>query len=173
MAIQPVLEYPHSGLRQKTIAVHAHQLHEPMVQSVINDLRDTLYAFPGTIGLAAPQIDAPWRIIMIDMSAKTTRDAGYILINPEIVEVSRKKMVREGCLSLPEYLANVKRYTRLTVRYLTPEGETVEKPVRDLEAVAIQHEIDHLDGVLMIDQVHSLKTDLIRRATALMSVDGP
>ena len=99
----------------------------------------------------------------MDVSAATTKTDLKVMINPVIVQQSRNKVVREGCLSFPDYLANVKRATKLTVEAYDPYGELQTYEVKHLEAVCVQHELDHLDGVLMIDRINSLKTDLIRR----------
>lgn len=163
MAIKTIYKYPHINLRQQCIPVTDPLSDE--IQTLITNLVDTMYNEPGAVGLSAPQIGSDKRVVVIDMAAKTTKDQLKVMINPEIVTVSRKKMVREGCLSFPEYLVNIKRGTKATVKYLDKKGQPQEISVRDLESVAVQHEIDHLDGILMIDQVHSLKTDIIRRAT--------
>ncbi|MBK8190051.1 MAG: peptide deformylase [Vampirovibrionales bacterium] len=160
MAIVKVYQYPHASLREPCHAVNALG---GAVETVVRDLVDTMYAFGGAVGLSAPQIGSRLRVIAMDVAAKSTRDQLRVMINPVIEVSSRNKLVREGCLSFPEYLANVKRATRLTVRYLDADGAEVTHEARDLEAIAIQHEIDHLDGVLMIDRVNSLKTDLLRR----------
>ncbi|MGJ8508472.1 peptide deformylase, partial [Glaesserella parasuis] len=91
------------------------------------------------------------------------RSAYKVLINPVVVESSRKKTMREGCLSFPDYLANIKRATKLTFTAFDREQALQTYTVYGLEAIAVQHEIDHLDGVLMIDRISSLKTDWIRR----------
>lgn len=164
MAILDVLKYPHVQLRQECKPVGTIT---DEIRGMCQDLVDTMYDHDGAVGLSAPQVGYPLRIVAIDVTAKTTRDQLRVLINPTIVKQSRNKLVREGCLSFPSYLANVKRSTRITCEYLTPEGDTKEWTAESqLEAIAIQHEIDHLDGVLMIDRVNSLKTDLIRRVTA-------
>lgn len=165
MAVVKIYKYPHVNLREEC---------KPVgditgdVLARIEDLVDTMYDCPGAVGLSAPQIGWGYRVVVIDVAAKeraNNPEASQlrIMINPEIVVASRNKLVREGCLSFPEYLANIKRATKLTCRYTTPQGTTEEFEAKQLEAVAVQHEIDHLDGVLMIDRVNSLKTDLIRR----------
>lgn len=160
MAIVKVYQYPHASLRESCTDVLAF---DAALDQVVANLVDTMYAFSGAVGLSAPQIGSRLRVMVIDVAAKTTRDQRRVMINPVIVLASRNKLVREGCLSFPDYLANIKRATRLTVRYHDEHGEPVEYQARDLEAIAVQHELDHLDGVLMIDRVNSLKTDLLRR----------
>lgn len=160
MAIRDILRYPHPTLRQPSREVAEV---DDAARRVAADLVDTLYANAGAVGLAAPQIGVSLRIIAVDVSASGARDALRVLINPVVVEASRKKLGREGCLSFPTYLANIRRPTRVTVEALGLQGETQRIAARGLEAIALQHEIDHLDGVLLLDRISSLKTDLIRR----------
>jgi peptide deformylase len=135
------------------------------LQKLIDDMTETMYASYGAVGLAASQVGETIRVIVIDTTSKTTRENYKVLINPVILEASRKKVMREGCLSFPEYLANIKRATKVTFSAYDREGALQTYTVYGLEAIAIQHEIDHLDGVLMIDRINSLKTDWIRRQT--------
>lgn len=160
MAILKILKYPHPILREQCEAVSAWDL---SLDKTVSDMIETMYASPGAVGLAACQVGVTQRIIVMDVNAKTDRDALKVLINPEIVEQSRNKVMREGCLSFPEYLANIKRATKLTFTAFDREGALQTYTVHGLEAVAVQHEIDHLNGVLMIDRITSLKTDWIRR----------
>jgi peptide deformylase len=160
MAILKVYKYPHETLRQKSEPVSAVDTN---IQQLVADMIETMYSFPGSVGLSAPQVGQHVRVAIIDVAAKTSRDRLKVLVNPVIVHTAKNKLVREGCLSFPDYLVNVKRALKLTLHCLDEYGQPQEYEVRDLEAVAVQHEIDHLDGVLMIDRVQSLKTDLIRR----------
>ncbi len=164
MAIVKIYKYPHIILREQCQPVASV---DESTRRLIDDMMETMYGCNGAVGLAAPQVGQPVRMVLIDVTAKTKQDQLRVMINPEIVKQSRNKLVREGCLSFPDYLANVKRGTRVTVRYMNEHGKTIEADVRDLEAIAVQHEIDHLDGILMIDRVNSLKTDLIRRYSVL------
>ncbi|NUN15335.1 MAG: peptide deformylase [Myxococcales bacterium] len=136
------------------------------LETLAQDLVDSLYAHKGAIGLAAPQIGVSLRVMVIDMTANTTRDRPRVLVNPVIVAQSRQKSVREGCLSFPDYLANVRRCLRVHFVARDPFGNVVEDHVEGLEAVCVQHELDHLDGVLMIDRVNSLNSDWIRRTNS-------
>lgn len=160
MAILKVYKYPHEYLREPSEAVAAV---DEDLRRFVDDMKETMYSFPGAVGLAAPQVGKHVRVVLVDIAAKTSRDRLKVLINPVIVHTAKNKLVREGCLSFPDYLVNVKRALKVTVQCLDENGREREYQVRDLEAVAIQHELDHLDGVLMIDRVQSLKTDLIRR----------
>ena len=169
MAILKVLKYPHPILREQCEPVHAW---DNNLQRLIDDMTETMYAAPGAVGLAASQIGETVRVVILDVTCKTTRDEYKVLINPTIVEASRKKQMREGCLSFPEYLASIKRATKLTFTAFDREGELKTYTVQGLEAIAVQHEIDHLDGVLMIDRIDSLKTDWIRRQPKGESVEA-
>jgi peptide deformylase len=160
MAVLKVYKYPHSVLRQPCLPVDAF---DDSLRQLVADMTDTMYSFGGAVGLAAPQIGITQRVLVIDLNAKTTRDRRMVLVNPLILKASRNKLVREGCLSFPEYLANVKRATRVTVQAYDAHGTQQILDVEGLEAIAVQHELDHLDGVLMIDRISSLKTDWIRR----------
>jgi peptide deformylase len=160
MTVRRVLKYPHPVLRETCEPVAAW---DSSLQALVDDMTDTLYDSPGAVGLAACQIGETARVIILDMTSKTTREAYKVLINPVIVEASRKKSMREGCLSFPDYLATVKRATKVTFTAFDRDGAPQIYTVQGLEAIAVQHEIDHLDGVLMIDRINSLKTDWIRR----------
>jgi peptide deformylase len=160
MAILKVLKYPHPILREQCEPVQAW---DNTLQRLIDDMSATMYNSLGAVGLAASQVGETVRVVVLDVTCKTTRDAYKVLVNPTIVEASRKKQMREGCLSFPEYLASVKRATKLTFTAFDRDGELKTYTVQGLEAIAVQHEIDHLDGVLMIDRISSLKTDWIRR----------
>lgn len=160
MSILKVLKYPHPILREVCEPVTTW---DSGLQKLIDNMTETMYAAPGAVGLAANQIGETARLIILDVTSKTTREAYKVLINPTIVEASRNKTMREGCLSFPEYLANIKRATKVTFTAFDRDGQLQTYTVQGLEAIAIQHEIDHLDGVLMIDRINSLKTDWIRR----------
>jgi peptide deformylase len=167
MAILKVYKYPHPVLRTVCTPVEAVT---PDIQQLIEDMVETLYTMGGAIGLAANQVGNTHRIFVMDMTANTTKDQLQVFVNPVIVQSSRNKTMREGCLSFPEYLANVKRAQRLTVEALNAQGILFQHEAKHLEAVCVQHEIDHLDGVLMIDRIESLKTDWVRRQPASCQV---
>lgn len=163
MSILSIHRYPSPILRQTCRQV---TVWDDPVQRLIEDMVETMYAFDGSVGLAAPQVGHALRLFVMDVTARTTRDRLLVLANPVITQQSRNKMAREGCLSFPNYLAQVRRATRLTVEAANRHGEVAAHRLEKLEAIAVQHEIDHLDGVLMIDRVASLKTNLIRRHAA-------
>ena len=133
---------------------------------IIQDLLDTLASSPG-VALAAPQIGEPYRIIVCDVSRKTKEknNGRVILINPTIQRREGNKILREGCLSVPDYTGNVTRAEKVWVEGLDPRGLPVNLISEGFEALAFQHEIDHLDGILFLDRITSLSTDLFRRKT--------
>lgn len=159
MAVRDVVLFPAPVLKQVSVPVDDFG---DGLQALVSDLRDTLARCPG-VGLAAPQIGVSLRVVLVDVSARFADKAPMVLVNPVIVEQSRWRVVREGCLSVPEFLASVRRADRVRVTARTPGGESLDFVSTGLEAVALQHEIDHLDGILFLDRVASLKTDVFRR----------
>ncbi len=128
---------------------------------------DTMYASPG-VGLAAPQIGVLQRVSVIDVSRIKRKDNNQnhgliILINPRFVATAGTQTPREGCLSVPDLLANVHRYADVTVETDTREGGKKTVKTHGFEALALQHELDHLDGKLFLDRVVNIKTDIFRR----------
>ena len=171
MTVLPILKYPHPFLRERIEDFEFPEDSSPealtRLQATLTDLWETLYNCPGAIGLAATQVALPMRLFILDLTAKAAPKSSdsqqKVIINPVILQQSKQKMVREGCLSFPDYLANIKRSLKLTLAYRNEHGQLVEEEFRDLGAIAVQHEIDHLNGVLIIDQVACLKSDWIRR----------
>lgn len=165
MAIRPIRKFPDPLLQQKSAPV------ERVTQeasAVIDDLLDTMRASPGGVGISAPQIGVLQRIVAVDVSASKRGSQGenhglLVLINPEILAKGGRQVVREGCMSIPDYTANIVRAQWVLVDALDVEGKQVILESTGFEAVAIQHEVDHLDGILFLDRVASLKTDLFRR----------
>ncbi len=162
MAIRPIRLYPDSILKTPC---HPAVLGSPTTTAIIADLLDTLQASPG-VALAAPQIGHPVRIIAIDVSRKKGEQGHglVVLVNPRILHQDQKRIVREGCLSLPDYTGNVLRYGHTVVEGTTPEGQLRTLITTGFEALAVQHEQDHLAGLLFLDRIQSLSTDLFRRA---------
>jgi peptide deformylase len=139
-----------------------------LIERVARDLLDTMRANAGCVGLAAPQLDELVRMIVVDVTAhrKTTSSHGLmILINPVLVSSSGAEVAREGCLSIPQLTANVRRATEIVLRAGTPAGEALEIATEGFEARCLLHELDHLDGILFLDRVDSLTTDVFRRKT--------
>jgi len=120
-----------------------------------------------SVGVAAPQIGIPKRVIVVDVSgSKMGKDNNHgllTMINPEIIRKEGSKVMREGCMSVPDYTGNVTRAEAIVVQFLDRDGRERVINSSGFEAVAIQHELDHLDGMLFLDRVSSLKTDIFRR----------
>lgn len=132
-------------------------------ERVVEDLSDTLYVQPGGIGIAAPQIGYSVRVVLVDASKKDPTKKKIILINPEIVSVEGEKVGREGCMSIPDFTANIKRAIRIWVLAKNAQFEDYEFTSDGIEAICIQHEVDHLNGLLFFDRVNSLTRDVFRR----------
>jgi peptide deformylase len=161
VAVRPILLYPDPILKQRTAPV---SLSDRAVAGVIQDMLDSLAASPG-VALAAPQIGYALSLIVVDVSRKKG-ELGHgllVLLNPRILHSDSARIVREGCLSVPDFTGNVKRYDHAMVEATTPEGQRTVLSVSGFEALAFQHEIDHLEGVLFLDRIESLSSDLFRR----------
>ena len=158
MAIRPLVILPDSRLRLVSEPVGAIT---DEIRSLARDMLDTMYDAPG-VGLAAIQIGVPRRMVTMDVSKDENERQPLVLINPEILWASEEKRVyEEGCLSIPEYYEEVERPDRVRFRYTTLDGETVEQDADGLMATCVQHEIDHLNGVLFIDHLSKLKRDRV------------
>lgn len=164
MPAQPILCYPHPVLKKVS---HAVTVIDDDIRRLIDDLLDTMGAGPGSVGVAAPQIGVTLRVCVVDVSAsrhgKDNNHGLLVMVNPEIVHWEGGAIMREGCMSVPDYTGDVERATAITVRFLDGEGTEREIEASGFEAVAIQHEMDHLDGILFLDRIVSLKTGLFRR----------
>lgn len=161
--IRPVVRLPDRVLKKR-----AEELGGRMDQTLIDDLIETMRASPACVGLAAPQIGVSERAIVVDVSehSKTTVCHGLIaLIDPVVVDASGKDVGREGCMSVPDLTANVSRSKQIVVSGTLPDGSNTVIVTEGFEARALQHEIDHLDGLLILDRVSSLATDVFRRRT--------
>ena len=154
-----ILEYPDERLR--TIAKPVVSVDETIKQQV-RDMFETMYEAPG-IGLAATQVNFHQRIIVIDVSEQCNEP--ICLINPEIIEKSGEIQWEEGCLSVPDYYENVIRANDIKVQALNQNGETFELEASEMLSVCIQHEIDHLDGILFIDHLSKLKQKRLKKKT--------
>jgi peptide deformylase len=164
MPNQPILRYPHPVL--KKVCNRVEKIDDPIL-NLITDLLDTMHAGPGSVGVAAPQIGVTLRVCVVDVSAsRHGRDNNHgklCMINPEIIAQNGVAVMREGCMSVPDYTGDVERATEITVRFCEPDGTERELETSGFEAVAIQHEMDHLDGILFLDRIMSIKTGLFRR----------
>ena len=168
MAIRNLLHYPDPPLRQK--AAHVNTV-EPRIQKLIDDMAETMYAAPG-VGLAANQIGEPYRIFIIDIAAEDEPSNLIIFVNPEILSKDGEEVGPEGCLSFPGVNEDIKRAARVRVRALDRDGKPFELAADGLLAVAIQHEMDHLDGLLMIDRMGMLKKRIVHRKMQKRAVEA-
>lgn len=157
--ILKILTYPNPLLKKKSVPVT--QV-DRAIQELINNMFETMYAAPG-VGLAAPQIGILQRILVVDvgrLEGETHHPDPKVLINPTITTREGKITWEEGCLSLPQLIVPVERSKKIVVEGLDQDGQPVKYPGEDLLAVAFQHEIDHLDGILLADRLSRLKRDL-------------
>jgi peptide deformylase len=164
MPAQKILTFPHPLLKKRAHRIERVDEH---IDGLINDLIDTMLAGPGSVGVAAPQIGVCLSACVVDVSknrhGKDNNHGLLVMLNPEIIESSGSATMREGCMSVPDYTGEVERATTVTICYLDRTGEEQTVVASGFEAVAIQHELDHLDGVLFLDRIVSLKTGLFRR----------
>lgn len=159
MAILEIKKYPDNVLKKK--AKHAEKI-DNTILSLIDDMIETMYAAPG-IGLAAPQVGIPLRIMVVDVSAKEKGPGLIVLINPVIISSEGEIEEEEGCLSIPDFKAKIKRAEEVIVRGLNRKEEEIQIKGRGLLARALQHEVDHLDGTLIIDRVSPIKREIFKR----------
>jgi peptide deformylase len=158
MAIRPILVLPDQRLR--AVADPVDKIDDE-VKKLARDMLDTMYAAPG-IGLAAPQVGELRRKVVMDLAKEGDKPDPIIMINPEILKFSDDTVTtEEGCLSIPDLYYDVERPAEVTVRYTDLEGQTVTRDAADRLAICVQHELDHLDGVLYIDYLSRLKRDRV------------
>lgn len=168
MALLPIVEVPDPRLKQISAAVE--EVNDE-VRALVADMFETMYAAPG-IGLAAVQVGVPVRLLVIDLQepeeegGEPVRDP-RVFINPEIVSHSDQEVpYTEGCLSVPDQYAEVDRPERIRARWLDEQGAAHEEDIEGLLAVCLQHEMDHLEGILFIDHLSRLKREMILRKLA-------
>ncbi|MCH8810017.1 MAG: peptide deformylase [Proteobacteria bacterium] len=160
MALLSIIIAPDPRLKQISAPV---ERVDDATRQLMDDMLETMYQAPG-VGLAAPQVGVLRRIIVLDAAKKDEERQPYAMVNPELVRVSDQDMrSEEGCLSLPEHYADVVRPAAIRVRYLDREGEVREHDADGLLATCIQHEMDHLDGILFVDHLSALKRNMILR----------
>jgi peptide deformylase len=159
MAVLEICKYPDPILQIKAEPV---QDIDPSLQRLVEDMIETMYQAPG-IGLAATQVGKPIRIIVFDVTPREEGRNPSFLINPEIIESEGEQILEEGCLSVPEYFSEVKRKAKVKVRGLDAKGQPVEICGEGVLATVLQHEIDHLDGILFIDRISALKRALYKK----------
>lgn len=157
MAIRQILVYPDERLR--TVAQPVGDVNDD-IRRLVDDMLETMYDSDG-IGLAATQVNVHEQVIVMDLSE--TRDQPIVLINPQVVEKDGEQVYSEGCLSIPTYSAEVKRAERIKVSALDAQGEIFELEADGLLAVCIQHEMDHLKGIVFVDYLSRLKQDRVRK----------
>jgi peptide deformylase len=156
MAVREILVVPNPVLKQVSEPV---ERVDDALRALMDDMLETMYAAPG-IGLAAIQIGVPKRVIVMDLSREGEDKQPRYFVNPEILWTSEETQpYEEGCLSVPEYYDEVQRPAQVKLRYLNYQGEQVEEDAEGLFAVCIQHEMDHLNGVLFIDHLSRLKRE--------------
>jgi peptide deformylase len=156
LSVREVLLYPDPVLKEVAAPVQP-----GAVERVGADLLDTMRSYPGCVGIAAPQIGEPVRMIAVDVSEHPKADTSnglLVLANPRIAHAEGAEIAREGCLSIPDMTANVRRATRIVVEHADGSVEA-----EGFEARCLAHEIDHLDGILFLDRVASLVEDVFRR----------
>jgi peptide deformylase len=161
----PVLEiltYPDERLRQVSSPV---EQFDAAFQRRVDDLEETRLAGPGAVGIAAPQVGWFERVVIVDVSGrrKTRSHGRLILVNPEITEWEGHAVGREGCLSVPDYTGNVIRAEKIHLQALDREGNALSFDMDGFEARAVQHEMDHIDGLLFLDRLVSRRQDLFQR----------
>jgi peptide deformylase len=162
MAVLEILTVPDERLKRASEPVTQF---DSALRAFIADLEETRRAGPAAVGIAAPQVGHHQRILIVDVSSKprAPHHGHLVLINPEISHWEGFEIGREGCLSVPDFTGNVIRATRIRLRAQDPWGEPQGFSMEGFEARAVQHELDHLDGLLFIDRVVSRRTDLFRR----------
>lgn len=159
MALLKIRHYPDPVL--KKVATPVTEFDESLRQ-LANDMAETMYAAPG-VGLAAPQVGISKRLTVIDCSAREEDSQLLVLVNPEIIEREGECFEEEGCLSVPEYYACVKRSARVKVRFQDLDEQPHVIEAEGLTSIACQHEIDHLDGILFVDHLSPLKRSIFRK----------
>jgi len=158
MALRKILTEPNKVLREKSLKVESV---DKDLQNLMDDMLETMYAAPG-IGLAAIQIGIPKRIIVLDISYKEGKKNPMYFVNPEIIEKSNKNSTyEEGCLSVPGQFAEIDRPDKCHIKYLDYFGQHKELKAEGMLATCIQHEMDHLEGILFIDYLSKLKKSMI------------
>ena len=162
MATLPIIIAPDPRLKKKCAPVDKV---DEAVAKLMADMLETMYLAPG-IGLAAPQVGVTKRVIVIDSSGKDEDSAPVKMANPELLYVSEELWTyEEGCLSLPDHYAEVERPAKIKVRYLDENNERQELEADEILATCVQHEMDHLEGMLFVDHISALKRNMILRKT--------
>ncbi len=157
--VHEILVWPHPTLKQKAKPV---EVVDDAVRQLVKDMFESMYAADG-VGLAAPQIGVLKNVIVLDTTPRQPESRPVAMINPEILTLDGKTVYKEGCLSVPGEAEDVERALTVTVRYLDEQGVQQTLSADGLLAIAVQHETDHLKGVMFVDHISALKRDLIRK----------
>lgn len=158
MAVLEILKYPHPLLKKRSKEV---ERVDEEARKLIQNMTETMYAANG-IGLAACQVGVPRRIIVLDVSPLDSRQSLFAMINPEVISEEGEIDFEEGCLSVPDCLEKIKRREKIRIRGTSPEGKEMEVAGEGILAIVLQHEIDHLNGVLILNRVSRLKREIYR-----------
>jgi peptide deformylase len=158
VAILEILKYPHPLLKKRSKEV---EQVDAEVKNLIQDMAETMYHANG-IGLAACQVGVSRRVVVLDVSPIDPQQNLFAMINPEILSEEGEIEYEEGCLSVPDCLEKVKRKEKICVRGISPEGEKIEISGEGILAIALQHEIDHINGILILDKMSQLKKEFYR-----------
>ncbi len=170
MALRDIRKFPDPVLRRKTDRVTSIN---GTIERLIDDMVETMHAAPG-VGLAANQVGVSLQVAVIDLSTREEKEKRHpllVMINPEILSRQGSVVEEEGCLSIPEYAEKVKRAARVKVRAQDRTGSVFELEAEGLLAKALQHEIDHLNGLLFIDRLSPLKKSIFKRRLKKMALD--
>jgi peptide deformylase len=160
MAVLEIRKYPDDVLKGRALAVEAL---DGGLQRLIDDMIETMYAASG-VGLAAPQVGVPRRLIVVDVSLREGEDTGLIVLcNPELVVEEGSVESEEGCLSLPGFITKIRRAEKVTVRGLDREGRETAVEASGLLSMALQHELDHLNGTLILDRTSFIKREFFKK----------
>lgn len=168
--ILPIVKYPSPILKKKSASV---ERVDQEIQKLIDDMFETMYDAPG-VGLAAPQVGINKRLLVVDVGqadGDQRKPDPRVIINPVIKTREEKIIWEEGCLSLPQLIVPVERSKKIVLEGLDRDGKTVKYLGQDLLAVAFQHEIDHLDGILLVDRLSRLKLDFYKKKLAKLGKD--
>jgi peptide deformylase len=162
MSVREIIKYPEKVLREK--ASHVTDC-DSKLNKLIDDMIETMYAAPG-VGLAANQVGVPKQVAVIDVSAREEKSPLIVLVNPEIVHLEGEVEAEEGCLSVPDYTTVLKRAMKVCVKGLDRHGKPLEIEAEGLLARALQHEIDHLNGILFVDRMGRIRKEFFKKRYA-------
>lgn len=166
--IRTILAYPDPVLKRKSAPV---AIINDSIRELVRDMAETMYDAQG-VGLAAPQVGVNQRLVVIDVSQRDDCPELIVAINPTIIHAEGDSYEEEGCLSIPKYAANVHRHAQVVVKALNLAGEEITYRADGLLAIAFQHEIDHLDGILFVDHLSPLKKEIFKKKYRRQAEEG-